>query len=186
MVEPTPPYDIPDNKADYHDVVTVTLGELIEGGMVDWDAPDWQFDSYSEEQHNRLVEKIENRYYFREIGILPPGKWKREFLRKLNEIMPKYKFLYEQLENGVNILQERDEYGKARNVYSDFPATQLGGENQDYATNGNDTEFENIRNGNFLDRAIQIQKRYNDVDVMILDDLESMFSSLMTVSMNGY
>ncbi|MDE5995190.1 MAG: hypothetical protein K2G60_06725 [Oscillospiraceae bacterium] len=185
-MEPIQPYPIPDNNADFHDVVTVTLGELIEGGMVDWDSPDWTFDSYNEEQRQRLCEKIENRYYFREIGILPPGRWKREFLRKLNEIMPKYKLLYAELEKGVNILQDRDEYGKARNVFSDFPATQLGGENQDYATNGTDAEFENVRDGNYLDRAEQLNKRYNDVDVMILNEMESMFSSLMTVSMNGY
>lgn len=33
---------------------------------------------------------------------------------------------------------------------------------------------------------MQIAERYNDIDVMILKEIEPLFSCLLTVSMNGY
>ena len=99
--------------------------------------------------------------------------------------MPKYKPAYEALDNGQNIFQKYGEYGKSRNVFSDFPQTQLSGLNQDYATNATDKEHENIYLGDWFEQMAKIQN-YNDVDVMILNELETMFSVLSTVSMNGY
>jgi hypothetical protein len=165
--------------------MTITLGELMECGVVDFSAPEWDFDKYDQEQHERLVAKITDRFYFREIGILPVGRWKREFLRNLNEIMPKYKPLYKALADGANILTDEDEWSKSRDIYSEFPATMLG-DNQDYASNGRDRQSERQRIGSFAEAAERIASRYNDVDVLILNEIDSMFSSLLTVSMNGY
>ena len=121
----------------------------------------------------------------RDIGVIPPGLWKREFLRKMNEIMPKYKPLYKALDDGANILQTGDQYGKSRDIFSEFPATMLG-DNQDYASNGRDREYENVAQGDWVDKAMQIAERYTDIDVMILKEIEPLFSCLLTVSMNGY
>ena len=170
---------------DYHGVVSVQFGELVEVGFIDLVADDWAYDAYSEEQRARLNEKITNRFYFREIGIVPPGRWKREFLRKLNEIMPKYKLLYKALDDGVNVLADSDEYGKSRDIFSEFPATMLG-DNQDYASNGRDRQYERVRLAPTVDAFEAVRSRYADVDVMILDELEVLFSSLLTVSMSGY
>lgn len=170
---------------DWHAVGTIQLGELIECGIVDFSDPSWHWDYYSEEQYERVCEKITNRYFMREIGVIPPGLWKREFLRKMNEVMPKYKPLYKALEDGTSILQTGDQYGKSRDIFSEFPATMLG-DNQDYASNGRDREYENITQGDWVDKATQIAERYNDIDVMILNDIEPLFSCLLTVNMNGY
>ena len=132
-----------------------------------------------------MWEKFNKRFYWREIGILPASRWKWELLRKLNEIMPKYKPAYEALANGQNILQKYGEYGKSRNVFSEFPQTQLSGFNQDYATNGTDREHEEIYLGDWMEQIARL-KNYNDIDVMILNELETMFSVFSTVSMNGY
>lgn len=173
------------NPTDYHSALSIQLCELAEVGFFNMSDETWTYDYYSEEQRDRLNKKILDRFYFREIGIVPPGKWKREFLRKLNEIMPKYKPLYKAVEDGINIIADSDEYGKSRDIFSEFPATMLG-DNQDYASTGRDRQYERVKVANAVDAFDKVRARYTDVDVMILDELESMFSSLLTVSINGY
>lgn len=178
-----PDYTPFDTKRDFHAVVTVTLGELIEGGWVDWTEESWHWNAYDDEQYTRLCRKINEHYWDREIGILPPLSWKREMLRKLNEIMPKYSAIYKALDNGVDLFQTGDQYAKNRTVFSDFPATQLKTENQDYASNATDYEAETISTGDYLEKIEQL-KEYNDVDLMIINDLDVMFTSLFTVNLN--
>lgn len=182
---PINPYEPCDYEPDFHSVTTIQLGELIECGVVDFNDPSWRWNAYNDEQYTRVCSKIEARYFTREIGIIPPGLWKKAFIRKMNEIMPKYIPMYQALEAGANILQIHDSYGKSRDIYSDFPATMLG-DNQDYASNGRDRQYENIEQGDWIDTAVKLQKQYNDVDVMILEDIEVLFSCLFTVSMNAY
>jgi hypothetical protein len=176
---------------DYHSVVTIQLCELIEGGWVKWlnedgtPNPDWAWDFYDEEQYSRLCKKFDERFFWDEISMLPPLRWKQQLIRKLNEIMPKYKLLYKALAAGVDPLQETNKYGKSRNIFSEFPETLLNG-NSDYVSNGTDREYEDIEQGDWIAKSLQIAKEYNDVDVLILDELESMFSGLYTVSMNGW
>ena len=189
------PVDFP----DYHSVYSIQLCELINGGWINFDDESWDFDSYKKtivvdgkeiidendrKQRDRLWDKFEKRFYWREIGITPPGQWKWELLRKLNEIMPKYKYAYHLLDEGIDILQTYAEYGKSRSIFSEFPQTMLGG-NEDYASNGTDREHEQIYLGNWID-TIEKLISYNDIDVMILMELETMFSCMFTVNVNGY
>lgn len=171
---------------DYHAVVSVQLIELINDGLVDFSKPEWDFDSYNDEQRNRLYEKVKGRFAYREIGILPYRWWKDRFIATLNEIMPKYKPLYKAIDDGYNPLQSGSEYYKSRDIYSEFPQTMLSGDNQDYASTGTDHEHERIAQGDFIDQASRLDYQYNDVDVMILNRLERLFCPLMTVNVNGY
>ena len=170
---------------DYHSVYSIQLCELINGGWIDFDDESWNFDSYNTEQRNRLWDKFKKRFYWREIGITPPGQWKWELLRKLNEIMPKYKPAYKALDEGQNIFQHYGEYGKSRNIYSDFPQTMLG-DNEDYASNGTDRQHEEIYLGDWMEQTQKLQKQYDDIDVLILEELETMFNCMFTVNVNGY
>lgn len=182
---PLDPYETPDYfEPDYHAVYSVQLCELINGGLIDFSSTEWDFDSYNEEQRNRLWEKFKNRFYYREIGIIPYKRWKTELLRKLNEIMPKYKPAYKALEDGQSIFQTYGEYGKSRNIHSEFPQTLLGG-NQDYASNGTDKQHEEIYTGNWMEQIAKL-KAYDDVDIMILNELETFFSVMFSVNLNGY
>ena len=174
------------SEPDFHAVVSIQLCELIEGGFFDLSDPSWDFPTFDDEQHARLCAKIVDRYYYREIGVLPAGRFKLAFLRKLNEVMPKYIPLYQALADGVNIMQTSDSYGKSRDVRSEFPQAQLNGTNQDYASSANDREYEDITTGDWLERAREVQRSYNDVDVMVLDEPEPCFSQLFSVSMNGW
>ena len=47
--------------------------------------------------------------------------------------MPKYKLLYERVDEGLNPLQESRDREKSRDIFSDFPETMLSG-NSDYAS----------------------------------------------------
>lgn len=165
-------------------VDTVTLGELVEDGWIDFSKNDWDFPKYSDVQHKQLCDKIVNHFYSRELGVMPPKQWKREFLRKLDEIMPKYIPLYKNIGEAVNGLNATEEGYKSRNIVSDFPQTQLSG-NEDYASMGTDHEYERIHKGSIIDTVERMQT-YDDVDVLIINELESMFSCLLTVNVNAW
>lgn len=171
-------------ESEFHDVVTFALGELYKDGWFDLTDPSWRFPKYSDEQHERLCGKILDHYYMRNIGVLPLAAWKREFLRKLNEIMPKYIILYKKVDERPDSFNATDEYYKSRNVFSDFPQTQLSG-NEDYASNGTDHQYERIHDGTILDLSERL-KMYDDIDLQIVDELEPLFSCLLTVNINAW
>ena len=170
---------------DYHAVVSIQLCELANAGFFDLSREDWDFGpKFSPEQHAQLCKKITDHFWFREIALTPPGIWKHEFLRKLNEIMPKYIPWYKALSDGVQVGTE-SEYYKSRNVYSDFPQTRLAGNNQDYASTGNDLEYERIKQVDPLELGERIPL-YDDVDLAIIKEIDTMFSCLLTVNINGF
>ncbi len=167
-----------------YDSVSITLGEWYEMKFYrPFDDDSWRFDAYSPEQYERLCNKILHRYYDREVSIPLASRWKRTYLRKLNEIMPKYKVLYARVEEGLDPLQESRDKEKSRTIYSDFPQTMLSG-NSDYASTGADAERDAVHEGAAVDMALSFAENWRDVDVMILDELEStLFSSLINVSL---
>ena len=178
-----PNFQEPPLERDWHAVVSITLRELIEEGIIDFSSHEWDFDAYDPVQRNRFWRKFEDRYYFREIGLLPYAKWKKRLIGQLNEIMPKYKWLYKAYDDGIDPLQIGSEYNKSRNIDSDYPQTMLSG-NQDYASFGRDFEHEKIQLGDMLERAGSV-KDAQYVDSMILDELEHLFSCLVTVNINA-
>lgn len=174
---------------DYHAVTTITLGELLVPGGIDWTSPQWSWrdDAYDDTQYSRCCAKIENRYYDRELGVMPPGRWRRHLLRLIAEIMPVLKPLYELAAGNPGIfMSDADTWHKTRTVFSDFPATQLAA-GQDYASNATDMEYETVANGNYMDKVKAIrQGDYVDIDVLLLEHLEECFSPLWTVNINNY
>lgn len=172
----------PDSPAEYFDGSTITYAELEEAGFIDWDADAWHVDWYDAATKTRLVGKIRARYSNRNIGVLPPYQWRRELVRKLNEIMPKYNMMYKALET-ASILDMSDTYSKGRNIYSDFPQTQLRGASEDYASTGTDTESETVQRRPMWESLENI-KSIQDVDAYVLDELEFAFSALMVVQID--
>ena len=164
---------------DFHAPITIQLGELIRDGYVIWGEPDWMWDYYDIKQYWRVSEKIEHHYFYRDIAITPPGAWRLEFVRTMNEIMPKYKLAYRQLDAGVDIMRTGEDYGKSRVVGSDFPATQLSTENNDYASDASDREYDDLHDGDWMDRVARLRD-YDDIDLMIVKDIEPLFSCLIT------
>ena len=239
--------DFLDNR-DFHSVVTIQFGELVHDGLVDWNDPMWQWDRYSDEQYERLNAKIERHFWYREIGSLPLKRWNNEFIRKMNEIMPKYKIMYDILAKDPDWLLayhawgthnqdtfdkdvkttstldtdgKTDDWGKSRDMESEFPQTMLSG-NSDYASDGRDREYEDLgtstekkvgsgtekegyqynddesksqdldykyedfREGDYLQKYYDIMDRWRDVDLLIIGELDCLFSHLLTVNFNMF
>lgn len=170
---------------DFHANVTIQLCELIELGFVDEKFSGWEWPKYDDEQDARLRQKLSNHYYYREIALTPPGIWKHEFIRKMCEIMPKYIPLYKLAADTPELYGGNSEWYKSRDVYSDFPQTQLSGSNGDYASSGQDREYQRITQGDIIETAKNLSD-YDDIDLMIVKDMDSMFSSLLTVNVNAY
>jgi hypothetical protein len=169
---------------DWNDAVSVQFGELVDAGWIDiYDKTVWSWPQYSDAQDKTLRDKISNRFWNREIGILPPKLWRRQFIERMNEIMPRMIPLYRVLNESPQLLGAESEYYKSRNIFSDFPQTQLGG-NSDYGSTGNDTEYERIKQLDTLDLERRLRE-YRDVDEIILEDLDGMFSCLVSVSFNA-
>ena len=174
-----------DEHPRYDSITSVTLGELIDDGYIDWDDGTWEFPKYNDEQDARLKQKIVEHYRYRDIALIPVKMWKDEFLRTLREIMPKYIYLYGLLDGSPELIGASSEYYKSRNIYSDFPQTQLNGNNADYASTGNDMEFERIRQESIMDIAERL-KNYDDVDLLIVNELEPLFSCILSMNLNAF
>lgn len=173
---------------DYHSVQTIELGELIECEVFTWARIDWFDARYSDAQYERLCRAFEDRYWLREIAITPVGVWMRRLHYKLvYDLMPKYRPLYAQLESGeFDPLQNGGKYGKRRDINSEFPETLLSGTDEAYASSGVDSEYEEIgRDGSIAENAAIYAEQFRAVDVMILDELESLFSCLYSTNANG-
>lgn len=182
-----PPY-VPNNgRPRFKAVLTITLGELIESGLFDWANSnlDWSEAAYSEDQYTRVCEYFNERFYWREISMEPYKKWAMYLKRKLvYELMPKYRPLYARVDEGVNPLSSENEYYKSRKINSEYPETMLSG-NSDYLSNGTDEENQRIKEGPFVDAMADYAEHAKSVDEMLLDELEIMFVSMYTVSMNS-
>lgn len=181
-----PEYDPVDHEEhrDWKALLTISLGELIENGYVDFSRSEYDFDAYDEEQRERFWSKFSERFWFRDISQLPPERWRRRLIAYLNEIMPKFKMIYAALEAGANPYNVSDEYHKRRTIYSDFPQSRLSGD-EDYAHDGTDLEYETILEGDFIDRTLKIARDYDDVDVLLLNACERMFSQIYSTHVNG-
>ena len=176
------------NPDEFHDIYTITLAELIEMGFFDWDAQlfDWKSAAYSDEQYKRICQQFVDRYYWREIGIIPPLQWAQQLVHKLkNEVMPKYRPLYAKIDEGLNWFADSDEFSKSRVINSGFPETMLSG-SEVYASTGTDQEGETIKEGATLDKYVDFAEKFVSIDKLVLDELECMFSGLWTTNMNGW
>lgn len=175
---------------EYHNTMTVYFGDLLDTkGGIDWTTPpwDWSAIAYDQEQYQRCCNKIELAYYDREIGVLPPSRWRRHFLKLIYEIMPVLKPLYKLYAKDDTIfLADSDTYAKYRTMFSDFPASQLN-HNQDYASNATDHQSETVTTGNIMDMLEKIRNgEYVDLDIILVQHLEPCFSPLYTVNVNNY
>lgn len=184
--EPVGPYEPVKGRDEWYAVYTIQLGELIESGLFDWTRPqlDWSEAAYSPEQYARVCDYFTERFYWREISVIPFGQWAQMLKCKLIfELMPKFTPLYERAAEGINPLSNENEYYKSRKIGSAYPETQLSG-NSDYITDGTDEEFERVKEGGLVSSYNDYVERFRSVDKALLDELESMFTCMYSLNMN--
>lgn len=168
---------------DYHALYTIVFGELIDSGF-DWGRNDWP--CYNETIRTRLVGLIEDMYRFREICEAPPAKFKHFITRRLKLIMPKYNKMYELLENNrFDVLETGQHYNKDRDVYSEYPQSQLSG-SADYASNANDKEGKGKTTGNVIEMMNYYAEQYQSIDQRVVKELEVCFYSTTSGHINSY
>ena len=174
-------------RPEWHALYTVRLGALIEDDIFDWKRPelDWSGAAYSPEQYERVCAYFIERYRYEEISILPVKEWMLSLRRRLiYELMPKYKWLYKRVDDGINPFQVGDEYHKRRQISSDYQETLLSA-NADYISDGTDLEYETLKEEAVATMVRDYADIYRDVDQLLLDDLEIMFVQLYTANVNG-
>lgn len=180
---PVDPYQ----RREYYNAITITYGQLVDGGYIDWSRPEFSWDYYDEDQRDRIQKLIEGRFWLREISIIPPEAWRRALIQKLNEAMRQARPMYDAIKAAPDILAAGGEYHKRRSIASDFPATLLNGSTQDYASSGVDLEYETTRDAGLIDAITLLQAGgYQDPDLWILDQLEAVFSQLVSVNINAF
>lgn len=173
---------------DYQPRISVTLGELIDGQMIDFSDPEniayWGDVAFNAETYSRVCDLLIARFALREIGILPPGRWVQLLMYDIRgNLAPKYNRLYALLPD-FDLLTIEDKFGKRREIESQYPETLLS-DNADYISAGQDTEYEDITHGDDLDRYLDYLRRWKELDIMFLDELEPYFSALLTLNING-
>lgn len=172
----------------YKAVYTITLAELKDAGIFDWsrDYLTWEDAAYDEEQYKRVCDYFYARFAYREISMKPFIVWANYLQRKLAyELMPKYKPLYAAIADGLNPIASSDEVYKERNIESNYPQTLLGG-NSDYATKGDDREYERLHYDDAIAKLQEFATAYHGVDEMLLDELECMFIGLYNANVNTW
>lgn len=172
----------------YKAVYTITLAELVDAGLFSWDKDylQWRSSAYDDEQYERVCAYFLERFKYREISMKPFKVWCNYLMRKLKyELMPKYNRLYSAYAKGLDPLASSDEIYKERKVNSKYPQTLLSG-NSDYATEGDDTEYERIRYDDAISKLQQFSEGFHAVDEMLLDELECMFIGLYNANTNTW
>lgn len=171
----------------FNAIYTIQLGELIENGLFDWNnvEVDWKSAAYDDEQFERVCNYFIERFYFREISIEPYLEWAQRLHYKIvYELMPKFRVMYQLLDDDFDITQTKARYAKSRNVHSEYPETLLSG-NSDYLSTGRDNESEDVERGSILDAYLKYVEEFQSIDKQLLDELECMFIGLYTVSIDG-
>lgn len=171
------------NWRDYHAKYTIIFGELLDSNF-DWGRNEWP--CLNEEIRERLIKKIEDQYRFREICDAPPAKFKNFIVRKLNLIMPKYNELYRLIEaDRVDILETSQRYDKDRDVFSEYPQSQIQG-SADYASNATDKEGKGKTTGNVIQMMNDYIEKYSSIDEHIVKELEVCFYSTSSGFINAF
>lgn len=191
---------IPDNNSK----VTITVRELVAGGMVLFD-PEDPYPIWDEKHRPELEKKILEHYAFRQIGFETAGRFKFELNKKMREIMPYYvkiwattQYSYNPIENynmreGSTDITNQNENGKT-DMLSKFSDTPQGSIDnlEKYLSNasketGNHeaksdgkTVHEAHRSGNIGVTTTQqmIEQERNatiDVDMQIIEALKDLF-----------
>ena len=156
---------------------TITLGELVASGLINFSDKIWDFQSYNQEQRDRIYSKIKDRYFLAEISNTPIGAWAHVLRAELNKRAPKANMMYRILEASQNFTKGGEEHKLNRLVFSDFPQNQLSG-NQDYATNANDFE-EQIDRASTPIEMMQAMEGYFDPDEYLVYGVRACFIPIL-------
>lgn len=177
-------FELYESSPEYHANFSITYGELLSEGLIDWDSEEWQWNAYDDEQRTRITTEMNRKFYYYEINAFPFRRWKMNFLQALEETQRKFNFWYKSKDE-LNPVYTANKWYKDRTVNSDFPQTYLSNSNSDYVSSGTDSEREEIEISDAINKVKQM-KDFTDVDTAFLQEIESRcFTCLDTVKFNA-
>lgn len=160
----------------------ITLGELLQTGW-EWGYESYQPYTMSEDcvkwLRPRINNKINNRFYFRDLGVSPVGYWKKLFQSRLIEILDDLGPLYMQVFKELDILDGGMIREKTMVLDSDFPQARINPVQKDYASDSTETFNEKVSKIPQLDQMIKYQQQYLELDQLVLDHVGICFSNFI-------
>lgn len=114
---------------------------------------DFDFPLYDASYKETLCKKILLHYYTREIGVETVGLWKLRLQTKMNEIMPFYNRLYEDLNDKFNIMYSADMYIEREDTHMTDSTRNIAGntESEQSGTSTVSNESTDNTQSRFLD-----------------------------------
>lgn len=169
--------------ADWHSMNTIVFASLLESGW-DWGRNNWKAWNVSDEAmallRPRLNQKIEDRYYFYELGRIPPAAFAKSLKSKLTAAVEKHGFLYQQAFDGINFNLEEKEVLKRREVNSDYPQALLMPEQEDYLKDAQEEAYEKIFSRAALNGIMDFMERVQEPDELVLKEISTCFSAIFS------
>lgn len=168
---------------DFHSRNTIIFGSLLESGF-DWGRNDWSAYNISEEAmialRPRINEKVEDRFFFRELGMLPPGAFKKHLKSRLSEAVAKHGVLYQKIFDGLDFADVNFEEMKYRQINSEYPQAQLMPKQEDYASNAIEHAYDKKLNEKRFATFQNFYQSIEEPDGQVLKDIELCFSQLLS------
>lgn len=171
---------------DWHSKNTIIFGSLIEDGF-DWGKDKWQWSSYVIETDSpaynmireRINRKIEERYFFDEIGVTVPAQFRMYLKSRIEQSMAKNAGTYDELLKGLDLREAGSAKTVSRVVNSDYPQAQLDSSNNDYAKDATESSTETINKGGQLNSILQYSSLFNEPDEDLLRNIRVCFSNIL-------
>lgn len=163
----------------------ITLANLLQTGW-NWSTESITPYSMSTETWNwlqpRIKNKINDRYYFRDLGVSSVARWQHLFKTRLVEILDELGPLYDQVHKGLDILDKGIDQKKSIDVNSEFPQARLLIEQEDYASDSHESKEEATGQVGQLDGILKYQNAYRELDSRVVEHMGQCFSSFINPS----
>jgi hypothetical protein len=159
---------------------TIAFGYLLENGFTDW-GDEWTCYTMSEatleKVRPRINRKIQDEYYFWDIGVELPGRVSHYLVREINKVMDSLGPLYEEISGGFDLNTRGTTTTKERDVDSKYPQAQLQAEEKDYASSATEKATELTIGRGQLD-IFEEFGNFEEPDAKVLKAVRKCFSNL--------
>lgn len=155
------------------DCAEFTLGWLVERSF-NWGQLEWT----CEDTVMRVLvnNMISEHFYYRGLSLVPPARWRRRFISRMNEIMPKYITMLNQIDDiNDRIFRTGTELTKGKRLDSKYPENIVSND-FDYLSDGNAYDEYKEMEGDILDKYIKYIDQFNTVWTALFHDLENLFT----------
>jgi hypothetical protein len=171
---------------EYRSKNTIIWNALLELPNYDWGRNEWDCYLLTDEElaiiRPRLNKKIEKRYGYREIGVIPPAAFHDNLVRNIDDAMATHGLVYKELIKGLDITNNGTELIKEVDTHSKFPQSRLSSTKEDYFTSSDEHGKETTNSGNQIKAIETFGRAFNEPDAAVLDWISVCFSNLYSLN----